>query len=123
KAHAEAFWGGTGPKKQKGARWGAFRHFRTGRCGALAERPDGVREARLGPRRGVAVHDLLVGDAVDDRLGRLELLLCGGLVTGGDRLAHIAHGGPQRGTKSRVAAVGRLRLAGALAGLGTVGHR
>src|SRR5690606_15272746 len=85
-------------------------------------RLDGGRQSALVARGGVLVDQVLVGDAVDDRLGPAERLGGPGLVAGGDGLADRLDGGAKRRALARVALVAGDRLAGALARRCDVGH-
>src|SRR6266498_875930 len=90
---------------------------------ALRQHLDRLRKPRLGARRKVLVHDLLVGDAVDHRLRRGELRGGCSLVAGRNRLSHFLDRAAQLGLEARVVLARLLRLAGALARLGGIGHR
>ena len=62
-------------------------------CNFFAHAPDGTHEIALDARSEVLVNDTLVGDAVDDRLGFLHLLLRCGLVACENSLLHFFHCG------------------------------
>src|SRR6266542_1825966 len=89
---------------------------------ALRQHLDRLRKPRLGARRKVLVHDLLVGDAVDHRLRRGELRGGCSLVAGRNRLSHFLDRAAQLGLEARVVLARLLRLAGGLARLGVFGQ-
>src|SRR5438105_1028532 len=90
------------------------------RCsGGRAERLDLRSQAALVTSGLVLVEDALVGDRVDDALGRLEQLGCFSLVARGDGLfdglLHVLDDGAELRTQRRVGGVQLHVLAGALA--------
>src|SRR6266576_1003730 len=78
----------------------------------LRHRLDGLRQSRLVSRGGVLVHDLLVGDAVDHRLLRLEFLGRGCLVAAGDGLLDLLQRGAQRRLEARIVLTPHFSLPG-----------
>ena len=87
-----------------------------------SHRLDSRRQARLVACSLVLVHDLLVGDSVDDRLRVLEDLGSSSLVAGFDRLANSLHCGTQTRTQAGVVGVLGDGLARALASLCGICH-
>src|ERR1700730_1200783 len=110
--------GFTGSRKKSAAR----RLFPVRTTTSLRQRLDGLRQSRLVSRRRVLVHDLLVGDAVDHRLLRLEFLGRGRLVAAGDGLLDFLQRGAQRRLETSVVLTSHLRLPGTFARLGGVCH-
>src|SRR5690606_36530956 len=78
-----------------------------------------LHQPRLGARCGVAVDDVLLGGAVDDRDGVLERRLGPLRIAGGEGDADLLDGGAHRGADGAVARPALLALTHALlSGLG-----
>ena len=83
---------------------------------------DRGREAALVAGSGVAVENALAGHRIDHGFGLLEGFLSGGLVAGGDELAHLLDSGAVLAALGSEMQVARNGLAGALAGLLGISH-
>src|SRR5690606_15211024 len=83
---------------------------------------DGSCEAALVASSLILVNDVLVGNAIDDAGGLAENFVGSSLIASFDGLTHTLDGGAHHGAKAGVVLVASNRLAGALAGLGGIGH-
>ena len=71
---------------------------------------------------GIVVQNTLACHRVNDALSLLEGFSSGGLVAGGDELAHLLDGGAVLAALGGEMQVARNRLTGALASLFGIGH-
>src|SRR5687767_11691333 len=111
-------------RKNPASRPGLIRDEKTAVRAALlsAQRLDAAREARDLPRRGILVHDALLGGAHHLRLGGAQGGCSLGLVAGSNGLFNLADKSPHAAA-TRLVDRGALRdLAGHLLGGHGVGH-